>query len=106
MHGQFKQMNNYSILIENLKCASCMHSIRTALMKLKGITSIEILQADSKVIVSGDAIDKDTVLATLTALGYPQKGSNTFKSKAKSFVSCALGKLDTINKNNYEKDTI
>lgn len=71
-----------------------MNSIRTALLKLKGVTAVEIFKEEDKVCVSGIAVEKDVIVAKLSALGYPQKGQNNILSKARSYVSCAVGSMD------------
>ena len=73
-----------------------MNSIKTALLKLRGVTAVEIFKDEDKVCVSGIAVEKEVVLAKLSSLGYPQKGNNNLMSKAKSFVSCAVGRYDKI----------
>lgn len=73
-----------------------MNSIKTALLKLSGVTAVEIFKDEDKVCVSGIAVEKETIVAKLSSLGYPEKGNNSFISKAKSFVSCAVGNYDRI----------
>lgn len=73
-----------------------MNSIKTALLKLRGVAAVEIFKDEHKVCVSGIAVEKEVVLAKLSSLGYPQKGNNNLISKAKSFVSCAVGRYDKI----------
>ena len=70
-----------------------MNSIRTALLKIKGVTSVDILKVEDKVIVTGVAIEKEDVINRLSSLGYPEKGNNSNMLKAKSFVSCAIGRM-------------
>ncbi|MBU7571681.1 MAG: heavy-metal-associated domain-containing protein [Flavobacterium sp.] len=89
-------MTTHQIFVENIKCGGCMNSIKTALLKLRGVTAVEIFKDEDKVCVSGIAVEKDTLIAKLSSLGYPEKGNNNFISKAKSFVSCAVGKYDRI----------
>ena len=86
-------MTTHQIFVENIKCGGCINSIKTALLKLKGVTAVEIFKDENKVCVSGIALEKEVVLAKLSSLGYPQKGSNNIINKAKSFVSCAVGRL-------------
>lgn len=89
-------MTTHQIFVENIKCGGCMNSIKTALLKLSGVTAVEIFKEEDKVCVSGIAVEKDTLIAKLSSLGYPEKGNNNFISKAKSYVSCAVGKYDRI----------
>ncbi len=73
-----------------------MNSIKTALLKLSGVTAVEIFKEEDKVCVSGIAVEKEMLVAKLSSLGYPERGNNNFISKAKSYVSCAVGKYDKI----------
>lgn len=89
-------MTTHQIFVENIKCGGCMNSIKTALLKLSGVTAVEIFKEEDKVCVSGIAVEKELLIAKLSSLGYPEKGNNNLISKAKSFVSCAVGKYDRI----------
>lgn len=73
-----------------------MNSIKTALLKLKGVTAVEIDKAEDQVCVSGVTIERHDLVMKLAALGYPEKGNNNLISKSKSFVSCAVGRYNTI----------
>lgn len=86
-------MITYQIFVENIKCGGCLNSIRGALLKINGVTGLEILKEEDKVTVTGWAIDKEVVIKKLAALGYPEKGNNSLMNKAISFVSCAIGKV-------------
>ena len=55
---------------------------------------MEVNKDENKVSVSGIEVEKKFVLSVLTSLGYPEKGNNNFLNKAKSFVSCAVGRYD------------
>jgi copper chaperone CopZ len=89
-------MTTHQIFVENIKCGGCMNSIKTALLKLSGVTAVEIFKEEDKVCVSGIAIEKESLIAKLSSLGYPQKGNNNLLSKAKSYISCAVGNYDKI----------
>ncbi len=84
-------MITHQIFVENIKCEGCMNSIKNALLKENGVSAVQVLLEEDKVCVSGIAIDKDMLVKKLSSLGYPEKGSNNLISKAKSFVSCAIG---------------
>ena len=89
-------MTTHQIFVENIKCGGCMNSIKTALLKITGVTAVEIFKEEDKVCVSGIAIEKEALITKLSSLGYSEKGNNNFISKAKSFVSCAVGRYDNI----------
>ena len=84
-----------SIIIQNLKCGGCAHTITTKLSEIKNISDVEVDVDDSK--VAFNYINEDDALVVknkLKDLGYPSiEDDNNLVSKAKSFVSCATGKL-------------
>ena len=84
-------MITHQIFVENIKCEGCMNSIKNALLKENGVSAVQVFLEEDKVCVSGIAIDKEMLVKKLSSLGYPEKGSNNLISKAKSFVSCAIG---------------
>ncbi len=86
-------MKTQEIFVENIKCAGCMTSIKQALLKIKGIAKVDINKEEEKISLSGDRYKLNEVLASLNSMGYPQKGDNTLFKQAKSYVSCAIGKM-------------
>ncbi len=70
-----------------------MNSIKTALRKIKRVTDVVIFKDEDKVCISGINLERDEIVMKLAALGYPEKGDNSFISKAKSYISCAIGKV-------------
>ena len=84
-----------SIIVQNLKCGGCANTITTKLSQLENITNI-VVDTDSST-VSFSAISPDEALIVkerLKTLGYPSiEDENGMFSKAKSFVSCATGKM-------------
>ncbi|MDZ7899274.1 MAG: heavy metal-associated domain-containing protein [Arcicella sp.] len=88
-------MKTSEILIENLKCGGCANSIKTRLQNLTGVFSVEIDQENSLVKVEHNTSIKRTgIISQLESLGYPEQNSNnTVIHKAKSFVSCAVGRM-------------
>ncbi|UAB74900.1 heavy-metal-associated domain-containing protein [Mesoflavibacter sp. SCSIO 43206] len=84
-----------SIIVQNLKCGGCANTISTKLSEIETISNILVDVEESKVTFnvshSEDAIE---VKQKLKSLGYPSiEDENGLVSKAKSFVSCATGKL-------------
>ncbi len=84
-----------SIIVQNLKCGGCANTITNKIKGLKGITDINVEVEESKVSFSyADELDAIAVKEKLKNLGYPSiEDANSITSKAKSFVSCATGKL-------------
>ena len=84
-----------SILVQNLKCGGCAKTITDKLSEIDNITDIVIDVDESKVSFNYlDQSDLEGVKNKLSTLGYPTiDDNNSVLSKAKSFVSCASGKL-------------
>lgn len=90
-----REIMKTTIFVQNLKCSGCANTITT---KLQNSTSAEAIEID---VLNGsvtfqieleDAIPK--VKEVLCTAGYPEVGtSNTIATQAKSFVSCAIGKM-------------
>lgn len=87
-----------NISVDNIKCGGCASTISK---KLKGAFATDKITVDiEKGIISIDTDEdkRDEVVATLLTLGYPQSGAlqgfDATKAKAKSFVSCAIGKIN------------
>lgn len=85
-----------TLKIQNLKCSGCANTIITKLSDLKGVQDISI---DNKTnTVTFDYENEVNLIETkdvLTKLGYPEVGDkNAITTKAKSFVSCAIGRMN------------
>jgi copper chaperone len=81
--------------VENIKCGGCMNTIRKGLEQLPGVRSAEPENEHGTVTVDFDenVLAEDVISAKLTDLGYPPAGKNTFGKKAKSYVSCMIGRV-------------
>jgi copper chaperone CopZ len=86
-------MKTQEIFVENIKCGGCMTSIKQALEKIKGIAKVEIDKEEEKISLTGDHYKLSEVIDSLNFMGYPQRGDNTLFKQAKSYVSCAIGKM-------------
>jgi copper chaperone len=85
------------IEVENIRCGGCANTITHSLEKLAGVSSVSVDIEQGCVTVTTDRDDRERLVAALLKNGYPEKGSaeglQAAKAKAKSFVSCAIGKL-------------
>ena len=86
-------MKTQEIFIENIKCGGCMTSIKQALEKIKGIAKVEIDKEEEKISLTGDHYKLSELIDSLNFMGYPERGDNTIFKQAKSYVSCAIGKM-------------
>ncbi len=86
-----------SIIVQNLKCGGCANTITNKLSALNNVSGIVVSVEESK--VSFDYLNEEDAFEVkdkLKNLGYPSiEVSNSVSSKAKSFVSCATGKLSS-----------
>ncbi|WP_338733513.1 heavy-metal-associated domain-containing protein [Mangrovimonas cancribranchiae] len=84
-----------AIIVQNLKCGGCANTITNKLSEINTISNLSINVEESKVTFNyNKAADIILVKETLRALGYPSiDDANSLTAKAKSFVSCATGKL-------------
>ncbi|GAB0174374.1 MAG: hypothetical protein HHAS10_02530 [Candidatus Altimarinota bacterium] len=83
-----------TIQIMNIKCCGCANTITKALEKV-GAEDVHIdIKTGTLQYTKGPK--KEDITSLLSSLGYPEVGSpeaENFIKKAKSYVSCALGKL-------------
>ena len=85
-----------SIFIENLKCGGCAATIKKGMLGIDSVESVEVDMETSEVKVSHKKDVISLLKEKLSKLGYPETGDkNTVVHKAKSFVSCAVGRLDS-----------
>jgi copper chaperone CopZ len=86
---------NTKIYIQNLKCNGCATTITKKLNHLENITDVKVAVEESSVEFNyKDNLDLEVVIETLKDNGYPVEGdTNSLGTKAKSYVSCAIGKM-------------
>ena len=88
-----------SIKVENIRCGGCVNSITKKLSAIEGVESVAIaIEAQTVTVDMTDNAMKTAVIESLKRMGYPEKGSvegfEAIKGKAKSVVSCAVGKVN------------
>ena len=84
-----------NIIVQNLKCSGCANTIITKLSEINNISDVNVNIQESKISFNyNDETDAFSVKEKLRTLGYPSiEDENSIVSKAKSFVSCATGKM-------------
>jgi len=84
-----------TLYIQNLKCGGCANTITKNVSSIDAVT--EVLVNVEKSAVSFDYPSEEKLIEIkekLKTLGYPEDGeANSLGSKAKSYVSCAIGKM-------------
>ena len=90
---------NYEISVENIKCGGCAGTIVKKINAIEGVESTDVEIEAGIVKVNGSDGLGEALTASLLKMGYPEVGSiegvAAAKAKAKSFVSCAVGKFNT-----------
>jgi copper chaperone len=88
-------MTTENFIIENLKCGGCANTIRKGISEMVGVEKVEIHVEQSRVEVQGSfaTTTRDQIAEKLKKMGYPEEGNGTTLDKAKSYVSCAIGKF-------------
>lgn len=93
---------NILVSVENIKCGGCANSIRKQLLAIESVEDVNVDIEQGQVSIQGsDGVVTDElrlqVLQTLLKMGYPETGSveglKSAGAKAKSFVSCAVGRM-------------
>lgn len=86
------------IAVDNIKCGGCAGTITKKLSKTFQTEAINIDIEQGIVTIDVDEDHRQEIAQVLLDLGYPETdsvhGFDSAKAKAKSFVSCAIGKID------------
>lgn len=91
-------MIELEIAVDNIKCGGCANSITAGLMEDPYVMQVQVDVANGSIWLEiEDDGSRDAIIERLTSMGYPETGSvdglASAKAKAKSFVSCAVGRL-------------
>jgi copper chaperone len=86
--------------LDNLKCAGCANSLKNTLAQLEGVSAVCVdVSAGTVRFELRASEDLSSVVAACESLGYPVQGSqaglHALGLKAKSYLSCALGRVRT-----------
>ena len=88
-------MNQLKVNIENLKCHGCAATIKKGLNKFEKVNNVKV-DVDNSIVEINYEDDNniiDAIKAKLLSMGYPESGNNNRLSVAKSYVSCAIGRI-------------
>ncbi len=83
----------------NVKCGGCAGTLKKALLSKFGEMEVDLEVTPRKITLDIEESQLEDLKLALRKLGYPlvSDNLNTFQSvstTAKSFVSCAIGKID------------
>jgi copper chaperone CopZ len=84
-----------TIKIQNLKCGGCANTIIKKVSDIENVTNVNVNVAESTVTFDSPGQNEITLVRhKMAVLGYPADGeNNSVVSKAKSYFSCASGKI-------------
>ncbi len=93
-------MSQASFEVLNVKCGGCASTLKKKLKPLFGEVEVDLDVMPRKITLDIKEEDIPALAKELKALGYPLLGEDMssleeVKAKAKSFVSCAIGKMDS-----------
>lgn len=85
------------IEVANIKCGGCANTIATVLKRDPRVQNVSVDIEGGRVTVAVPEMVRADIVKTLLGLGYPEKGSvegmRAMAAQAKSFVSCAIGRM-------------
>lgn len=86
--------------VENVKCSGCANTLITSLKEEFGEISVDLNVHPRKITLDLEEEKKESLKLKLRALGYPLSsdelsGLQKATTTAKSFVSCAIGKMNS-----------
>jgi copper chaperone CopZ len=89
-------MKTEKIIIENLKCHGCANTIRKGLSRIEevGNVDIDIEGSSVKIEYEGENNMRVVFIEKLRKLGYPQDRTGKLNQQIKSYISCAIGRVN------------
>jgi len=89
--------------LDNIKCGGCANTIVSQLKKKYAVDAVLVNHENGNVkIESSSELNRTEILDFVKSLGYPEKGTvqglDKFTTNAKSFVSCAIGRINADQK--------
>ena len=94
----------YTFQVDNIRCGGCANTITKKLTEIHGVEEVQVDVENKQVIVTTNELNSNEthrlISDKLIQLGYPESGqdnANNLKVKAKSVVSCAIGKISNKN---------
>jgi len=90
--------NTYQV--KNVKCGGCANTLKKSLLEEFGEVEVDLEVEPRKITLDMGDKDEEQLKLKLRKLGYPLVTDelstfSTVSTTAKSFVSCAIGKMDS-----------
>ena len=85
-----------------MKCNGCATTIKNELLKLNGISAVEVFNEKDMIKVSyDDNVERKVIIDKLHSLGYPEATEkNGLLLQLKSYTSCMSGKVNNLTHSN------
>ena len=85
--------------VQNVKCGGCASTLKKALLEEYGEVNVDLEVEPRKITLDIESTQMEDLKVKLRKLGYPLTTDElspfqTASTTAKSFVSCAIGKID------------
>ncbi|MBD3798277.1 MAG: heavy-metal-associated domain-containing protein [Campylobacterales bacterium] len=85
--------------VQNVKCGGCANTLKTKLAEKFGEVFVDLNVTPQRITLEIEQEDIEELRTELRKMGYPMTDEkldflNTNTAKAKSFVSCAIGKIN------------
>ncbi|MCK9162357.1 MAG: heavy-metal-associated domain-containing protein [Arcobacter butzleri] len=92
-------MTKQSFEVNNVKCGGCANTLKKGLKSEFGEVEVDLEKFPRVITLLIDDTKIDTLKSKLRSMGYPLVTDElstieNIQTKAKSFVSCAIGKFD------------
>lgn len=86
--------------VQNVKCGGCANTLKKSLAEQFGEVEVDLEAMPRKITLDIEPEQEEALKLALRKIGYPLVGDAlgtfaTIETKAKSFVSCAIGKIAT-----------
>jgi len=93
-----KQIKKQTFEVINVKCGGCANTLKTALKEEFGEVKVNLEVEPRQITLDIEESAIPTLRISLKKLGYPMSDEDLttiegFSTTAKSFVSCAVGKM-------------
>lgn len=89
------QTQNRILQLENIKCGGCANFIESKLNKDFDLKDVKVDFEKGEVEFNApENLDINLVVETLSKMGYPEIGKGNTIQKAKSYVSCMIGRMN------------
>ncbi|MCF8228313.1 MAG: heavy-metal-associated domain-containing protein [Bacteroidales bacterium] len=89
-------MKTIELFVDNIKCHGCANTIQREMKKFEHVKDVRVEVERGAVIIDHEGNDDllKGFTRKLKRLGYPEQGKGGTSAKVKSYVSCAIGRMN------------